>query len=94
MTHTDLMVMEEERRLRRLRFLVDFTTQVLAQEKFTIDEALDLINGTKQAALNLFPGKEKTFDLIYGRRFERILRERFASAGQPFPLDNADARES
>jgi len=80
-------LVEEEKKLRRLRFLADFTAQVLAQEKLTIDEALDLINGTKQAALNLFPGKEQTFDMIYGRRFERILRERFSSAGREYPLD-------
>ncbi len=81
------LLLEEERKLRRLRILVDFTAQVLAQEKLTIDEALDLINATKRAAVALFPGKEQTFDLIYGKRFERILRERFASVNRKYPLD-------
>jgi hypothetical protein len=80
-------LLEEEKQLRRLRIIVDFAAQVLAQERMTIDEALDLINATKRAAVNMFPGKEQTFDIIYGRRFERILKERFASAGRRYPLD-------
>ena len=72
-------ILDEERKMRHLRVIVDLTATVLAQEKFTMDEALDLINGTKRAVLRLFPGKEHTYDIIYGRRFERILRERFDS---------------
>jgi hypothetical protein len=85
--YAESLLREEEKKLRRLRFMMDFTAQVLAQEKLTIDEALDLMNGAKQTALNLFPGKGNTFDMIYGRRFERILRERFASAGRNYPPD-------
>jgi len=80
-------VLDEERKMRHLRVIVDLTAAVLSQEKITIDEALDLINGTKRAVLSLFPDKEHTFDIIYGKRFERILRERFKSvrheAGKP-----------
>jgi hypothetical protein len=76
--------MDEERRMRHLRVIVDLTAAVLAQEKVTIDEALDLINGTKRVVLHLFPGKEQTYDIIYGTRFARILRERF----QSFPRED------
>lgn len=72
-------VKDEEKRMRHLRAIVDLTAAVLAQEKMTIDEALDLINATKRTVLRLFPGKEHTYNIIYGRRFERILRERFES---------------
>jgi hypothetical protein len=68
---------EEERRMRRLRVIVDLTSAVLAQEELTIDEALDLVNATRRIVLQLFPGKEETYHIIYGRRFERILRARF-----------------
>lgn len=71
---------EEERKMRRLRIMVDLTAAVLAQEKMSMDEALDLMNATRRAVLRLFPGKEHTYNIIYGRRFERILRERFESA--------------
>lgn len=66
--------------MRHLRIMVDLTAAVLAQEKMSVDEALDLMNATKRAALRLFPGKEETYDIIYGRRFGRILRERFAAS--------------
>lgn len=72
-------VKAEEKKMRRLRTIVDLTAAVLAQEKMTIDEALDLMNATKRTVLQLFPGKEHTYNIIYGRRFERILRERFES---------------
>jgi hypothetical protein len=36
------------------------------------------------AALALFPGSEATFELLYGSRFERIIRGRFgADAERP-----------
>ncbi|MBI5116344.1 hypothetical protein HZA56_07700 [Candidatus Poribacteria bacterium] len=73
-------IVEEEKKMRRLRIMVDLVAAVLAQERMTMDEALDLVNATKRAALNLFPGKGDTFDIIYGRRFARILKERFAFA--------------
>jgi len=75
-------VADENKRMRRLRVIVDLTAGVLAQERLTVDEALDLINATRRTVLRLFPGKEETFDLIYGHRFARILRERFESAAR------------
>ena len=63
--------------MRLLRVIVDLTAAVLAQEKLSVDEALDLVNATKRTVLRLFPGKEETYRIIYGGRFERILRERF-----------------
>ncbi|GAB4342065.1 MAG: hypothetical protein Kow0099_19270 [Candidatus Abyssubacteria bacterium] len=76
-------LLEEERKLRRLRIIVDLTAAVLAQERLTIDEALDLMNAAKGAALRLFPGKEHTYNIIYERRFSRILKERFQSVSKP-----------
>jgi hypothetical protein len=71
---------EEEKKMRRLKIIVDLTAAVLAQEKLSIDEALDMMNATKCAVLRLFPDKEDTYDMIYGRRFDRILRARFAGS--------------
>jgi len=73
------MYHDEEKKMRRLRIIVDLTAAILAQEKLNIDEALDMMNATKRAVLRLFPDKENTYDMIYGRRFERILRARFGS---------------
>ena len=73
-------LIDEERKMRRLRIIVDLTAAVLAEERMTVDEALDLINATRRTVLRLFPGKEDTYDIIYGRRFRRILSERLSSA--------------
>lgn len=75
------LIIEEEKRLRRLRWVVDLTAAVLMQSDLTLHESLALMNDAKRAALNLFPDKEFVYDLVYTPRFERILNERFGSNG-------------
>jgi hypothetical protein len=70
-------LMEEERRLRRLRLLVDLAQAELMQGAITISEAYSILERTRKAALTLFPGKGSVYDLIYAPRFRRILAERF-----------------
>ncbi len=70
--------LEEERRVRRLRNLVDLTCSILYQSPMSRDEACRMIAGVKKMALELFPDKEETFEMIYGSRFRRILAERFS----------------
>ena len=61
----DPAIVEEERRLRRLRFLVDLTTGVLYQDpSLNLKEARQLVDGLRKAILKLFPGKEKTFEIV------------------------------
>ena len=72
---------EEERKMRRLRFIVDLTEAVLMQSNLTLRESLELMDQTKKAALVLFPGKESVYDLIYMPRFRRIIEERFTIPG-------------
>jgi len=73
---------EEDRRMRMLRFIVDLNQAILMQQSdLTLREAFEIMKGTKQAALNLFPGKEAVFELIYTPRFRRIIRERFVIPG-------------
>lgn len=67
---------EEQRNMRLLRTIVDLTAAVLRQGNLTIPEAIELIRATKKRALQLFPGKEDVYDLIYRPRFERIIKER------------------
>ena len=42
-----------------------------------MEEASELITSTKRAALNLFPGKELAYDLIYRPRLQRLFREKY-----------------
>ncbi|MEK6742897.1 MAG: hypothetical protein AABZ15_04780 [Nitrospirota bacterium] len=72
---------EEEKRMRRLRWIVDLNQAVLMQADLTLREAFDIIKATKQAALALFPDKGDVFDLVYATRFKRIIRERFVIPG-------------
>jgi hypothetical protein len=70
-------LLAEERKLRRLRRAMDVAAALLWQVDLTLDEARDVVNHAKLTALQLFPDKEETFDLIYGSRFRRILVEKY-----------------
>jgi hypothetical protein len=77
MTPDRQALLEEERRLRRLGRAMDVAAVLLREVDLTLDEAQDVVQHAKQTALKLFPGKEETFDLIYGSRFRRILVEKY-----------------
>ena len=69
---------EEGRRLRRLQFLMSMVMSVISQdESLTLEEASEMVAGTRRAALALFPGKELAFDILYKPRLQRLMRERF-----------------
>ena len=70
---------EEQLKMRYLRFIVDLTEAQLYDENQSILESIQLMRSTKRLVLNLFPGKEFTYDLIYKPRFHRILKERLNS---------------
>jgi len=70
-------VREENRRVRYLRFLVDLSLVSIQQEELSREKAERVVEDVKQAACNLFPGKEETFELIYRPRFQRVIQERF-----------------
>ena len=67
----------EERRIRRLRRAMDVTAVLLRGVDLTFEEAQAVVSHAKQTALQLFPDKEETFELIYGSRFRRILVEKY-----------------
>jgi len=77
----DERFLDEEKRLRRLRFLVNLAQGVLMQADLTLREAFDILRGTRQAALALFPDKGDVYDLVYTPRLMRIIRERFVIPG-------------
>jgi hypothetical protein len=68
-------IQDEERRSRRLRLVVDITCSVLMQSRLTREEAEDIVATARRCALELFPGKEETFDLILAPRFARLMDE-------------------
>ena len=70
--------LEEERRIRRLRRLVDFSLAFIAQTSLSLDEAERVVQGVRRHAHFLFPDKDETFELIYIPRFRRVIGEKFA----------------
>ncbi len=73
-----LRVEAERRQLRRLQMMMNMCLQVIAQDgTLSIDEASQMIADSRAAALNMFPGKELAYDLIWKPRFQRMMMERF-----------------
>ncbi len=75
-------LIEEEKKMRRLRFIVDLAQAILTQQSdLTLREAFNVMRDTKKAALNLFPDKEYVYELIYTPKFRKIISERFVIKG-------------
>jgi len=64
---------EESRRIRRLRILVHLTLESIADGDLSAEEAAGMIAATRRVALEMFPGKESAFDLIYRPQFQRVM---------------------
>ncbi|MGH7564521.1 MAG: hypothetical protein ACREK5_08860 [Gemmatimonadota bacterium] len=85
---------DENRRLRRLRLLVDLVLARLYQDpELSLLEALELVERCRDTALDLFPGKEDAFELIYRPRFDRVLVARWPhempeELGREFRVDD------
>jgi hypothetical protein len=75
--YTDDDRKEEERRIRLLRRMVDFSMALIAQSDISRDDAQRLVKAVRGRACELFPGKGETFDLIYTPRFRRLISEKF-----------------
>jgi hypothetical protein len=69
--------LEEEKKLRRLRFIVDFALEFIKTQDINHDSAMSIVEGVRKHTLKLFPGKEEAFDIIYAPRFKRVLNEKF-----------------
>lgn len=74
---------DEARRARRVRFIVDFTSQLLMQNQPRRAEAEALVEAARENILQLFPGRQDTYDLIYAPRFRRLIDEFSRPNDQP-----------
>lgn len=70
---TQEQIDEESRQIRRLRILVHLTIDTIAGGDLSAEEAAGMIAATRKAALTMFPGKERAFDLIYKPQFQRVM---------------------
>jgi len=65
---------EESRRIRRLRILVHITLETIAGGDLSPEDAAQMIAETRKIALDMFPGKERAFDLIYRPRVTKLMQ--------------------
>jgi hypothetical protein len=70
---TQEQIDEESRRIRRLRILVHLALDTIASGDLSAEEAAGMVAATRRAALEMFPGKERAFDLIYKPQFQRVM---------------------
>jgi hypothetical protein len=70
---TQEQIDEESRLIRRLRILVRLTLDTIATGDLSAEEAAGMIAATRRAALEMFPGKDRAFDLIYRPQFQRMM---------------------
>ena len=71
-------VHQEALKIRRLQIMISMVMSVISQDpNLTIEEASELVAGTKRAALAMFPDKEFAYDIIYKPRLQRLMNERF-----------------
>lgn len=70
---TQAEIDEESRRIRRLRILVHLTLDTISSGDLSPEEASRMIAATRRVALEMFPGKENAYDLIYRPQFQRLM---------------------
>lgn len=70
---TQEQIDDESRRIRRLRILVHLTLDTIAAGDLSAEEAAGMVAATRRVALEMFPGKERAFDLIYKPQFQRVM---------------------
>lgn len=75
--YTEAEIREEDKKIRHLRRLVDFSLTLIAQSPMSIEEAQRVFEGVRRHAHRMFPGKEDTFELLYTPRFRRLIAEKF-----------------
>jgi hypothetical protein len=69
---------QEARNIRRLQMMMSMVMSVISQDvNLTVEEASELVAGTKRAALAMFPDKELAYDILYRPRLQRLMNERF-----------------
>jgi len=69
---------EEARKLRRLQWMIGMVMSAIGQDpNLTVEQASELVANARSYALDMFPGKELAFDLLYRPRLQRAMRDRY-----------------
>ena len=65
----------EEQCLDTVRFIVDDVARQIQNGELTEARARELVSTVRFQMTRLIPGRMDTYDLIYGARFERLIRQ-------------------
>ena len=76
-------LVDEAARLRKVRQLVDLATSLIMQASLSREEAEHLVADVRLRILQMFPGSEETYNIVYARRFRRLIEE--FTSGSPVP---------
>jgi len=68
---------DENRKIRRLKMMVNLGLSLLRQERLSRREAEQIVESIRRSALRMFPGKETTWEIVYAPRFHRAIEERW-----------------
>ncbi len=68
---------EENRKIRRLKMMVNLGMAVIRQERLSLSEAEQIVESIRRSALRMFPGKETTWEIVYAPRFHRAIEEKW-----------------
>jgi hypothetical protein len=66
---------DERRRARRVRLIVDFTCAMIAQGRLPRRDAEQLVDAARGRILELFPGRDQTYEIVCAPRFRRVVDE-------------------
>ena len=67
---------DEDKKMKWLRNYSDDVVSKIQSTDFDEQEALIYLEKVKQKILQKFPEKEQQYELIYGRRFKRLLSKK------------------
>jgi hypothetical protein len=70
---------DETRRVRKVRQLVDISTSLIVQSNLSRGEAELLVESVRDRILNLFPDGATTYEVVYARKFRRLI-DQFATS--------------
>ena len=73
---------DEARRARKVRHIVDIATSLLMQSTLSRLDGEMLVETARQRILELFPDGEETYEVVYRRRFRRLVDE-FCGSVEP-----------
>ena len=68
-------IREEQRRVRRVQAIAHVTTSLLMQARLSRTDGEALVAYARERILELFPGRDETYEILYGRRFRRLVDE-------------------